>query len=84
LIIRDEAIKDACRALGATEDLIAFDGVASEVLQKLCEAGIKTLNDFADLAGDEVLEIIGNDLLTLDEANEAIMKARASWFDESK
>ncbi len=51
------------------------------MLVKLGEAGIKTLDDLADLAGDELREIIGTDLSEAD-ANALIMKAREHWFSE--
>ncbi|MBP9743511.1 MAG: transcription termination/antitermination protein NusA, partial [Burkholderiales bacterium] len=44
-----------------------------DVLLKLVEANIKTLTDFADLAGDELMEIISIDV---DTANKLILKAR--------
>ena len=49
------------------------------MLVKLGEKGIKTLDDFADLASDELLEIVGP-ALTEKQANEMIMKAREHWF----
>jgi N utilization substance protein A len=50
------------------------------VLLALAEAGVKNINDFADLSGDELMEIIGIDL---DTANKLILKARAAsgYFD---
>jgi N utilization substance protein A len=80
---RDLELRDQCRAMGASDELVSFADLEAAVLFKLCESGIRTLDDFADLAGDEVLEIIGNDFMSLEAANEAIMKARAGWFDES-
>jgi len=52
------------------------------MLVKLGENGVKTLDDLADLAGDELREILGKDAMSLDEANEIIMAARAHWFTE--
>ena len=51
------------------------------------EKGIKTLDDFADLAGDELLELLaasdkGGATLDLDAANALIMQARAHWFED--
>ena len=39
------------------------------------------MDDLADLAGDELQEIVGEDELSIDEANGVIMAARAHWFD---
>ena len=52
------------------------------MLIKLGEAEIKTLDDLADLAGDELVELLGDLAPGLDEANEIIMAARAHWFDD--
>ncbi len=50
------------------------------MLVKLGEKGVKTLDDVADLASDELREILGADALTENKANEVIMAARAHWF----
>jgi N utilization substance protein A len=47
----------------------------------LGEKGVKTLDDLADLAGDELVEMLGADALTEEAANEIIMAARAHWFE---
>ena len=51
---------------------------------KLGEAGIKTLDDLADLSGDELREIAGEGVYTASEANGLIMKAREHWFEAEK
>src|SRR5271156_6501502 len=71
------------KELGVTEDVVALDGFDAEMLVKLGEKSIKTLDDVADLASDELREIIGNDELTEGKANEIIMAARAHWFADS-
>jgi N utilization substance protein A len=48
----------------------------------LGQKDIKTLDDLADLAGDELREILGENKITLEEANALIMKAREHWFEE--
>ena len=60
------------------------------MLVTLGEKGVKTLDDFADLAGDELLEILaasdkGGVALELDDANALIMKVREQlgWFAEA-
>ncbi|HBH26557.1 MAG TPA: transcription termination/antitermination protein NusA [Rhodospirillaceae bacterium] len=75
-------------ALGLAEDLIAFDGgLTEDQIIRLGEQGLKTLDDLADLAGDELREMLregegeeAQDVLTGDEANAVIMAARAHWF----
>ena len=75
------ARQDAQRKeMGVTDDVAAIEGLTPAMLVKLGEKGIKTLDDLGDLAGDELLEIIGKDALSEDEANAVIMAARAHWF----
>ena len=52
-----------------------------DVLLKLVEAKVNTLTDFADLSGDELMEIISIDL---DTANKLVLKARelSGYFTE--
>ena len=57
-------------------------GITVEMAVKLGEKGVKSLDDVADLASDELREIIGADNLTENKANEIIMAARAHWFAE--
>jgi N utilization substance protein A len=63
----------------AVADLGAFTGA---MLVKLGEAGIKTLDDLADLASDELIEILGEDAMDEEQANAVIMAARAHWFGD--
>lgn len=70
------------KELGLSDDLIAFEGLAPAHLLAIAEKGVKTLDDLADLAGDELVEMLPEEALTLEEANALIMKARQHWFDE--
>jgi N utilization substance protein A len=70
------------QALGVSEEIAGIEGFTPVMLVKLGENGVKTLDDLADLAGDELREILGKDAMSLDEANEIIMAARAHWFTE--
>jgi N utilization substance protein A len=47
----------------------------------LGEKGIKTLDDLADLASDELVEILGPEAVDEETANAIIMAARAHWFE---
>jgi N utilization substance protein A len=51
------------------------------MLVTLGEKGVKTLDDLADLAGDELQEIVGAEAMDEETANAVIMAARAHWFD---
>jgi N utilization substance protein A len=68
------------RDLGVSDELAAVDGLTTAMLVRLGEKGVKTLDDLADLAGDELIEIVGKDGLNADQANAVIMAARAHWF----
>ena len=50
------------------------------MLVKLGEKDIKTRDDLADLASDELLDILEGETISLDQANTIIMAARAHWF----
>ena len=41
-------------------------------------------DDFADLATDELVEILGSDSITTKVAEDLIMKARSHWFAEEE
>jgi N utilization substance protein A len=68
--------------LGVTDDIASIEALSAKDLIALGEKGVKTLDDLADLAGDELVEIVGEDALTEEAANEIIMAARAHWFAE--
>ena len=67
---------DEGHKLGMTDDLLLFDFVKRPTLMILGRAGIKTLADLADLSTDELMEIVGEDIMTNLLAGRIIMKAR--------
>jgi N utilization substance protein A len=71
------------KEFGVSDEVVALEGLSIEMAVKLGEKGIKTLDDVADLASDELREIVGADELTESKANEIIMAARAHWFVEA-
>jgi len=78
-------LEDERKRLGVTDEVAEFTDFGPSALVKLGEKGVKTLDDFADLAGDELIEILGKDELDEETANAMIMKAREHWFaDEEK
>ena len=62
--------------IGMSDDLLKFDFIKRPVIMKLGEAGIKSLSDLADLASDELVEILGEDNMSQRLAERVIMKAR--------
>lgn len=79
---RSAQLESKRRELGVEDAVMALPNITAEFAVKLGEKGVKTLDDVGDLAGDELREMIGNDNMTENRANEAIMAARAHWFDE--
>ena len=87
---RDREYEERYRQLGVEDDLVSLEGLTPGMLVTLAESGIKTLDDFAGLAGDELVEMLGGSdkggaALEPDEANALIMEARerAHWFDDA-
>lgn len=77
-ILLTEAIATEEKLESVSEDLIGLDGMTKELAAKLAEQNIKTRDDLAELAVDELTEMTGID----DErAKELILKARAHWFE---
>jgi len=70
--------------LGITEDLKSLEGLDQDMLIKLAENNVKTLDDLADLASDELIEILGENVLSETEANRVIMAARKHWFENEE
>lgn len=75
-------IEKKLKDLGIADDLVELGDLTSDHLVKLGEAGIKTRDDFADLATDELIEILGRESIGMQTAENLIMKARAHWFPE--
>lgn len=76
------------QALGVSDELVAIEALSGPMIVALGEAGVKELDDLADLAGDELVSaedgILKEFSLSLDEANDIIMGARAHWFAEEE
>jgi transcription termination/antitermination protein NusA len=71
--------------LGVTEELAGIAGLNPAMLVALGDKGIKTLDDLADLASDELIEIVQDVAKpSQDEANAIIMAARAHWFADGE
>jgi N utilization substance protein A len=53
----------------------------TKLAARLAAGGVKTRDDLADLAVDELVELGG---VTEERAREVIMKARAHWFESGE
>ncbi len=80
---RDQEAQQKLRDLGVQDELIEFEGLTSDILMKLGENGIKTGDDFAGLAADELIEMLPAGTLTEEQAGELIMRARDKWFSDA-
>jgi len=67
--------------LGVSDEVAAFGEFSAEALVALGTAGVHSLDDLADLAGDELLEIVGADAMDGETADGLIMAARQHWFE---
>ena len=76
------------KEMGVTDEVAAIDKLTPPMLVALGEKGVKTLDDLADLAADELVDpkdgILKEFDLTADDANAIIMAARAHWFEDGK
>ena len=80
----DEKMDEQRAELGVSDEVAAIEGLAPTMLVALGNAGVKTLDDLADLASDELLEIVVDGSMNEDSANAVIMAARAHWFDDEE
>jgi transcription termination/antitermination protein NusA len=71
------AIANEEKVEGVAPDLLQLDGMDTQLAAKLAEGGVKTRDDLADLAVDELSELSGIDE---ERAKGLIMAARAHWF----
>lgn len=70
-IAREEKVEEA------SEELLALNGMDPDSAHLLASKGVSTVEDLADLAVDELVEMTGMDE---ERAKQLIMTARAPWF----
>lgn len=73
-----EAIAKEEKASEPAEDLLAMEGMDEETANTLASNGVATMNDLAELAVDELVELVSMDE---ERAKTLIMAARAPWFE---
>ena len=76
------SLKKNIEDLKLSDDLINFEGLNNTILVKLGNANIKKLDDLADLASDELKEILGEIKISNKDIDDIIMRARSSWFED--
>jgi len=79
---RDVEMGEKRVALGVSDDVAGIEGLTPTMVVALGEKGVKSLDDLADLASDELIEIVGSEEMDEDTANAVIMAARAHWFED--
>ena len=70
-IAKEEKVDDA------SADLLSMEGMDDETAHLLASKGVSTMDDLADLAVDDLVELTGMDA---ERAKTLIMTARAPWF----
>lgn len=77
-VLLTEAIATEEKLEGVSDELIGLEGMDRDLAARLAGEGVKSRDDLAELAVDELTEITGID----DErAKKLILAARAHWFD---
>lgn len=74
-IAKEESVEEV------SQDLRDLEGMTTDLIAKLAEAGVHTLDDLADLAADELVEMTGQ---SQEQATTLIMKAREHWFTDDQ
>jgi N utilization substance protein A len=81
LVIREIAKEEELGDDKPAEDLLGMDGMTEELAFKLASKGIVTMEDLAEQAVDDLMDIDG---MEEGKAGELIMAARAPWFAEEQ
>jgi transcription termination/antitermination protein NusA len=74
-----QAIASEEQMEGVDQNLLQLEGMDTQLAAKLAEGGVKTRDDLADLAVDELSEMTG---IEDERARNLIMAARAHWFEQ--
>jgi N utilization substance protein A len=74
-----QAIASEEQAENVDAELLGLEGMDGELAAKLAQSGVRTRDDLADLAVDDLLEMASIDP---ERAKTLIMSARAHWFAE--
>jgi N utilization substance protein A len=75
--ILTEAIAKEEKVEEASESLLTMEGMDAETAHLLASKGVSTMDDLADLAVDDLVELTSMDA---ERAKQLIMTARAPWF----
>ncbi len=78
-VLLTEAIVTEEQLEHVAEDMLALEGMDKTLAAKLAQHGVRTRDELADLAVDELVEMAG---VPADRAAALISVARAHWFEE--
>ncbi len=78
LLVQEIASEEHVEAVAG--DLLSLEGMDGETARLLVAKGVTTQEDLADLAVDDLVELVDMDV---ERAKELIMTARAPWFAEN-
>jgi N utilization substance protein A len=80
---REQALRAEAAELGVAEDLLGYERIDLATAVVLGRHGVKTLEDLADLAGDELVEMVPEASLSEELAGDIIMDARVrlGWIE---
>ena len=83
---RDTELDEKRRTMGVEDAIAEIGGFSPAMLVTLGEKGVKGVEDLADLAGDELVEILGAEVVDEETANAIVMEARrrAGWLGEDE
>ena len=71
-----------CLDSGLSPELLNFELLSPKHLEALVNHEVLTGSDLGDLSGDELIEILGSNELSKEQANEVIMKARSEFHNK--
>ncbi|MBX3687191.1 MAG: transcription termination/antitermination protein NusA, partial [Rhodocyclaceae bacterium] len=78
-VLLTEAIVTEEQLENVSEDLLSLDGMDKQLAASLAQHDVRTRDDLADLAVDELVEMAGIDE---ERATALITVARAHWFEQ--
>ena len=82
LLLKAIAKEEQVESEPPADDLLNMEGMDRDLAYKLAAAGIRTMEDLAEMSVDELREIEPD--LDEEKASQLIMKAREPWFAESQ
>lgn len=78
---QQQRLTERLKELKVEEALFSLEGLSSEMLVTLAEKNVRKLDDLADLSAEELLEMLPQESLSHQDAEDIIMAARAHWFE---